>query len=82
MRTFLLFFCFLGKSTSKKTIPLKKIGVRRCLGELDGQKVQKPSEEFCLLFFRFLGLGVRSFWVRICFVLFVGEFDRSGRVQE
>jgi hypothetical protein len=29
-----LFLGFLGKSTSEKTIPLKKIGVRRCLGEL------------------------------------------------
>jgi hypothetical protein len=29
-----LFLGFLGKSTSEKTIPPKKIGVRRCLGEL------------------------------------------------
>jgi hypothetical protein len=33
-----------------------------------------------LLFFRFPGSGVGSFWVRICFVVFVCEFEPSAAV--
>jgi hypothetical protein len=54
------FFRFPGKLTSEKTFPPKKIGVRRCLGEL--------------------GVSVGSFWVRICLVVFVGEFEPSAAV--
>jgi hypothetical protein len=51
-----LFLGFLGKSTSEKTIPPKKIGVPRCPSELEGQKgwhLQKTSKDFFTFFFAF-----------------------------
>ncbi len=73
------FFNFLGKSTLEKTITPKKIGVRRCLGELGVS--EGPKTKWGLFnFFNFLGLGVGSLRVRICRVVFVGEFEPSAAV--
>ena len=52
---FLLFFRFLGKSTSEKTIEPKKAGFDAAMVSLGGRKVQKPSVDFFLNFlFRIL----------------------------
>ncbi len=57
------FFLFPGKSTSEKTFPPKKIGVRRCLGELGVSEGPKTKWGLSYFFFRLLGLGVGSFRV-------------------
>ncbi len=80
-RNFQNFFIhFLAISTSEITIPPKKIGVRRCLGELGVSEGRKTKWRISYFFFRFPGLGVGPFRVRICFVVFVGEFELSAAV--
>jgi hypothetical protein len=48
-----IFFRFPGKSTSEKTFPLKKIGIRRCLGELGVSKGPKTKWGVFYFFFAF-----------------------------
>ncbi len=60
----------MGRSTSEKTIPPKKNGVRRCLGELGGS--EGPQFK-CGTFFSLSGF-------RFCFVVLVGEFESSVAV--
>jgi hypothetical protein len=74
------FYIVYSKSTSEKTIQPKKIGVRRCLGEL-GVSEGAKTKRGIFYFFSLSGFKSRVFLFYDMFrIVFVAEFEPSAAV--